>query len=296
MQELMVFQASPFDKMRNISFRRPLSRNRARTPSLTRTVSSPSSSMSNSTPHSTRSFRYQRQESDPPLAALTVPLPRSATASPAIRPQPEERDLTQMNLSSEFPSSIYDNRLDFAQADENDTELLPEVAAERQRELEESQASRANNSHSRSREPTFSSEEAMSGDRLSPGTASRRARSPTPLSVAFSSPQSALFTPTPAFQPRPRARFGVPASSTTPALPTTTPSQHTVRFEEDVDATPHAASSSIRTCRRSGPRQAGGPAASHSVSTQGRPVHAVPMARQPVIGHNSSRRAASSGR
>ena len=80
----------------------------------------------------------------------------------------------------------------------------------------------------------------MSGDRLSPGTASRRARSPTPLSVAFSSPQSALFTPTPAFQPRPRARFGVPASSTTPALPTTTPSQHTVRFEDDVDATPHA--------------------------------------------------------
>ncbi|KAI1790299.1 hypothetical protein LXA43DRAFT_1149321, partial [Ganoderma leucocontextum] len=216
-------KASPFDKLRNISFRRPLSRNRARTPSLTRTVSSPSSSMSNSTPHSTRSFRYQRQESDPPLAALTVPLPRSATASPAILPQPEERDLTQMNLSSGFPSSIHNNRLDFEQPDENDTELLPEVAAERQRELEESQASRASDS----REPTFSSEEALSGDHLSPGAGSRRARSPTPLSVAFSSPQSALFTPTPAFQPRPRARFGMPASSTTPALSSTTPSQHT---------------------------------------------------------------------
>ncbi|TFK81555.1 hypothetical protein K466DRAFT_591162 [Polyporus arcularius HHB13444] len=114
--------------MRNISFRRPLSR--TRTPSLTRTLSSPSSSVSNSTPQSTRSSRYQRGESDPPIAALTVPLPRSATASPALPAHVEERDLTQMNLSSELPSPELPD-------DAEDTELLPEVAAEK--ELEQSQ-------------------------------------------------------------------------------------------------------------------------------------------------------------
>jgi hypothetical protein len=45
-------QASPFDKMRNVSFRKPMPR--MRTPSLIRTLSQ-SSSLSNSTPHTSES-------------------------------------------------------------------------------------------------------------------------------------------------------------------------------------------------------------------------------------------------
>ncbi|KAH9940729.1 uncharacterized protein BXZ73DRAFT_42510 [Epithele typhae] len=196
---------SPFDKLRNGSFRRPLSR--TRTPSLTRTLSSPSSSVSNSTPHSSRSARYQRQDSDPPLAALTVPLPRSATASPAFPSRVEERYISQMRLSPELPSPDLEGPAD-------DTELLPEVAAEIEREresLRESQSSGRQEDSSSRQEPTFSSEGASeNGGSAKKG--SRGIRSPTPLSVAFSSPGSALFTPTPAFQPRPRSRFGTPDS------------------------------------------------------------------------------------
>ena len=141
-----------------------------------------------------------------------------------------------MNLSSEFPSAASDESAD-------PTELLPDIAAEREAEhaeMERSQASQFDDQSSqRSREPTFSSEEAPSGEHSRSQSGSRGMRSPTPLSVAFSSPASALFTPTPAFQPRPRARFGGAFSpSTTPALPTTTPQQHTVRFEDDVEETP----------------------------------------------------------
>ncbi|KAI0366979.1 hypothetical protein BV20DRAFT_951123 [Pilatotrama ljubarskyi] len=52
-----------------------------------------------------------------------------------------------------------------------------------------------------------------------------------------------MFTPTPAFQPRPRARFSAPLSSTTPQLPTTTPQQQQaglVRPDMEDPATPHA--------------------------------------------------------
>ncbi|KAI0675751.1 hypothetical protein C8Q78DRAFT_964116 [Trametes maxima] len=230
-------KASPFDKLRNISYRRPLSR--TRTPSLTRTTSSPSSSSStsNSTPHSIRSSGWQRADTDPPLAALAIPLPRSATASPAIPSHTEERDVTQMSLESDFSMEEPERSI-------HDTELLPEVAESRTDQLQASiindhlHESDATGHHSQhSREPTFSSEEAASIDTSgSPGSGRRSARSPTPLSAAFSSPGSALFTPTPAFQPRPRARFGVPATSTTPQLSTTTPQQHQVRF--DTDETP----------------------------------------------------------
>ncbi|KAI9064084.1 hypothetical protein FKP32DRAFT_1625808 [Trametes sanguinea] len=229
-------KASPFDKLRNISLRRPLSR--TRTPSLTRTISSPSSSTTNSTPRSTRSNAWQRAESDPPLAALSVPLPRSATASPALPPNVEERDLTQMSLGSEFSDNEMEHSI-------NDTELLPEVAQSRtlQHRAGNSADDRDDISeqHSQhSREPTFSSEEAgsadLNGSAGSGANGSRALRSPTPLSVAFSSPPSAMFTPTPAFQPRPRARFGAPLTSTTPQLPSTTPQQPQVRF--DTDETP----------------------------------------------------------
>ncbi|CDO73312.1 hypothetical protein BN946_scf185008.g74 [Trametes cinnabarina] len=219
-------KVSPFEKLRNVSFRRPLSR--TRTPSLTRTTSSPSSSTTNSTPHSTRSNGWPRADTDPPLAALSVPLPRSATASPALPPNVEERDLTQTSLEHSI----------------NDTELIPEVAQSRSEQHQAASAddryhaddaSKQQSQHSR--EPTFSSEEAGSADfngsTGSGANGSRAVRSPTPLSVAFSSPASALFTPTPAFQPRPRARFSAPLNSTTPQLPSTTPQQPQVRFSTD---------------------------------------------------------------
>lgn len=136
-----------------------------------------------------------------------------------------------MNISSEFPSATSDHSVEY-------TELLPEVVTEReaeQRELAQSQASRAGDQSSHSREPTFSSEEAQSMNTSGNRSGSRGIRSPTPFSVAFSSPGSAVFTPTPAFQPRPRARFGAQMPSTTPQLPSTTPQQHTVRFEDDGD-------------------------------------------------------------
>ncbi len=137
-----------------------------------------------------------------------------------------------MNLSSELPSPELPD-------DAEDTELLPEVAAEK--ELEQSQLERSLASRSdgqSSREPTFSSEEAQSLNDSGSQNSSGRMRSPAPLSVAFSSPVSAMFTPTPAFQPRPRARFGAAMPSTTPSFPTTTPQQHTVRFDTDTEETP----------------------------------------------------------
>ncbi|KAI8969366.1 hypothetical protein BD414DRAFT_503572 [Trametes punicea] len=228
---------TPFDQLRNISFRRPISR--TRTPSLTRTTSSPSSSTSNSTPRSARSSDWQRDDAEPPLAALAVPLPRSTTSSPALPPDVEERDLTQMSLDSEPANDGPESFL-------HDKELLPDIVQSRSGQRHGSsggvggRAGEVSDQHSpHSRDPTFSSEDAESvrnADNLAESNVGRSMRSPTPLSVAFSSPGSTMFTPTPAFQPRPRARFTVPMTSTTPQLPITTPQQRQVRF--DADETP----------------------------------------------------------
>ncbi|KAI0352396.1 hypothetical protein OH77DRAFT_1498058 [Trametes cingulata] len=222
---------------------------RKKTPSLTRTTSSPSSTTSNSTPHSARSGGWQRDDTGPPLAALAVPLPRSATASPALPSHVEERDLTQMSLGSEFPSACEDPEHSL-----QDTELLPEAT---QSQHDQYQASLSSDRHQvsdvsdrqsqHSREPTFSSEEAGSADlNGSSGNGGRGLRSPTPLSAAFSSPASAMFTPTPAFQPRPRARFSAPfcqprrPSSTKFASIPTRPQSSLVRPDMEDPATPHA--------------------------------------------------------
>lgn len=77
------------------------------------------------------------------------------------------------------------------------------------------------------REPTFSSEASSQHP---------SSQSPRGLSVAFSSPApSVMFTPTPAFQPRPRARF-----ATGPALVTPQPLYRVIPEEEDDLATPSA--------------------------------------------------------
>ncbi|KZT69318.1 hypothetical protein DAEQUDRAFT_745317 [Daedalea quercina L-15889] len=216
---------SPFDKMRNVSFRRPLSR--TRTPSLTRATPSPSSLSSTSTPHSTRSVALPRETAASPSPAA-VPLPRSATASPALVPLPPSA-----NASPAVPdagvsyATGFEGPSDAREESRDDMDLTDTMSQEM--ELRDS-------GQDSTREPTFSSEAS------SQAAGHPVSHSPHGLSAAFSSPApSAMFTPTPAFQPRPRARFAA-------ALPLATPRQGqfnahditTAEYNEDDLATPSA--------------------------------------------------------
>ncbi|KAH9927002.1 uncharacterized protein B0H18DRAFT_306413 [Fomitopsis serialis] len=216
---------SPFDKMRNVSFRRPLSR--TRTPSLTRTTPSPSSMSSTSTPHSTRSIALVRQIATSPSPAA-VPLPRSATASPALIPLPPSANASPAapDTGVSYVTGVEEPSSEAREESRDDMDLTDTMSQEM--ELRDSQIE--------TREPTFSSETSSQAAELP------ASHTPRGLSVAFSSPApSAIFTPTPAFQPRPRARFA-PA----PALTTPRPVQYdtqdatTTEHEGDTLATPSA--------------------------------------------------------
>ncbi|KAK7686220.1 hypothetical protein QCA50_010440 [Cerrena zonata] len=183
---------SPFERFRNVAIRRPPSRTLARTPSLTRTTPSPNSSTSHSTPGSTRSISYPRSQHESPIPALNIPLPRSATASPTAAFSP--RTIRQGVRFAEDEQSN-------APRSESEQDMSMEYQQEQTRD---------------DREPTFSSEE---GTRSSHSNEHERTHMPSPAEVAtaFSSPAPGLFTPTPAFHPRPRARFNLPSQhSTTP--------------------------------------------------------------------------------
>ncbi|OBZ74034.1 hypothetical protein A0H81_06284 [Grifola frondosa] len=204
-------QPSPFDRMRNVAFRRPLSR--TRTPSLTRTTPSPSSSSSHSTPRSNSSIPYTGSEPPSPLPGISVPLPPSAGASPNAE-EGEYTDALQLTLEEgTAPGLLRNNSQEGGSQGRNVSEQ----------------------SQSESREPTFSSEEAPTQtdrtvDESNNSNTIRGLRSPTPFSAVFSSPgPSAVFTPTPAFQPRARARFNAPP----PPLESTTPQFPSVRFAAD---------------------------------------------------------------
>src|SRR5580693_5874548 len=98
---MQLLQTSPFDKMRNVSFRKPIPR--MRTPSLTRTLSQ-SSSSSNSTPHS----------SEPPGQA-------QLDRSPSPIPPPEGSDEGEPMSLSDLPapsdiSGVQDLEHDLEQA------------------------------------------------------------------------------------------------------------------------------------------------------------------------------------
>ncbi|KDQ61486.1 hypothetical protein JAAARDRAFT_511841 [Jaapia argillacea MUCL 33604] len=261
---------TPFDKLRNVSFRKPNALTRTRTPSLSRTTPSPTSSSSmNSTPRSTRStahFNGNEAASPSPATRLQsiaspafIPLPRSTTASPANFPLPRSASASPAGLGIGGRRQVDDRSAsasdeDPVQTEDDDGPQLPELPSHMMSEAhlsfsipgpEQTDYQSQSNSHSRShshvddhptedqsrsrtadeREPTFSSEEAPTQythsdaeqDRQNNLTVVRETnnaiRSPTPLSIAFSSPAgSAMFTPTPAFQPRPRARFNVPLS------------------------------------------------------------------------------------
>ncbi|TFY56456.1 hypothetical protein EVJ58_g7633 [Rhodofomes roseus] len=218
------YSPSPFDKMRNVSLRRPLSR--TRTPSLTRATPSPSSLSSTSTPHSTRSMTSQRHATASPSPAA-VPLPRSATASPALIPLPPSANVSPAvpDTGVSYMTGIGDSS-DAHEESRDDMDLTDTMSQEME----------LRDSGNDTREPTFSSETSSQAAELP------ASHSPRGLSVAFSSPApSAIFTPTPAFQPRPRARFAA-------ALPLSTPrpvqynTQDATPAEQDDDdlATPSA--------------------------------------------------------
>ena len=209
--------------MRNVSFRKPIQR--TRTPSLTLTLSSPSSP-SNSTPHSSGSAGPTHANDAPSLSVLSIPPPPQDSddepTSPGDLPLPtdtsESRDLEQ-DLEQALAG--------------NDDRTAPEETA---------QANSATDSDELQDDPgpTFSSEEPTPHPHShSPAAtpvfaSSNRAETlslPT-VSVAHSSPgHSAMFTPTPAFPPRPRPRFFAPGLPSTPA----------VASEQDKDlATPYS--------------------------------------------------------
>ncbi|KAF8645080.1 hypothetical protein AX16_008138 [Volvariella volvacea WC 439] len=199
---------SPLDKYKNVGIRR-LAAPRMRTPSLTNTNSSPSSSPTHSTPRSNRSFTAPLSSPGSPISASRVPLPQSnapspplanerlAALSPANVPLPRSRNASPAVMTGRSPimndadptadgmGGPQPHRL---QEIEDESDRLPEIS--------ESEAER---------EPTFSSDVAPT-----PTAFSRAAKASPAFSVPFSSPlPSFAQTPTPAY-PRPRTRFHLP--------------------------------------------------------------------------------------
>ncbi|XP_006461923.1 hypothetical protein AGABI2DRAFT_222948 [Agaricus bisporus var. bisporus H97] len=180
---------SPFDRYQNVAIRRAM--NRTRTPSLTHTLSSQSTSPTNSTPHSNHSVSLVRSHTASPSLATRVPLPRSRTNSPMVKEEssPDQSSISNRDASGAESMDVTDVHSSSPMRVSRSQDSVPE-------ELEGS----SNNSRSaEEREPTFSSD-----------------GGPTPYSVRsgrepVSSPGSLAFTPTPAF-PRPRARFQLPSA------------------------------------------------------------------------------------
>ncbi|CAK5267761.1 unnamed protein product [Mycena citricolor] len=178
---------SPFDKFRNVAMRRPP----ARTPSLSRTASSSStSSPTHSTPRSNVSG-VPRSNPSSPLLATTVPLPRSATASPAIvisRPDSESSESNDSYLKDGDTQSM----------DITDVHISPARAGASADEESTSEP-----------EPTFSSEggPTFQVDRSRPESSARSSPGSRTAMPITSPAASSVATPTPG----PRARFNLPS-------------------------------------------------------------------------------------
>ncbi|KAG6902546.1 hypothetical protein C0995_014935 [Termitomyces sp. Mi166 len=200
-------KASPFDKYRNVALRK--SALRSRTPSLSRTTSSRTTSPAQSTPHSIKSFVIPSNPHSPATPS-GIPLPRSNTASPIPG---ESRSREENSIGDEHAQSLYDT--DVRSMDITDVQISPpQVNFESYSDGEEqSHRDDANDEHQQASsenelEPTFSSD----GDPIETQTQLESPRpsnqSPGHLSSAFTSP-SVAFTPRPTY-PRPRARFDLP--------------------------------------------------------------------------------------
>ena len=180
-----------------------------RTPSLTRTLSQ-SSSSSNSTPHSSRSAGPVQLNNAPSLGVLSVipPPERLDDGEPASL-----SDLPLPSDVSEVPDLEKDSEQVLHDEHHPDEEAALVESVTNSDELEEEP------------NPTFSSEEQTAHPYFPSATpsyvSSSRAGSqfPPTLSVAQSSPvPSVMFTPTPAFPPRPRPRFLATGLPSTPAV------------------------------------------------------------------------------
>ncbi|KAF8630539.1 hypothetical protein AX15_002860 [Amanita polypyramis BW_CC] len=236
---------SPIDKFRNISLRRPPSR--ARTPSLTHTLTSTSSSSTNDTPQSAHGLSASHSNATSPIPGVSIPLPpsRGSSESPAVaahRPredvspvndeqqsmsqsmQMQSMDITDVQISP--PQLGYVNEEQYATTEtEDEQNQSMEETDDNFQGLESHEADSNEPTSADEREPTFSSEAEDAEYRIAGGYANRltfnrtEGRSPAAASVAQSSPaQSVPFTPTPAF-PHPRTRFNVPDSSDDLATP-----------------------------------------------------------------------------
>lgn len=145
------------------------------------------SSPPNSTPRSNRSIPLAR-DVESPISGIHVPLPRSASASPAAPSLP--------SMSIQPP-------------DEDEDEDVSPRGHEEQPQSEAERTSNTDDGDASDREPTFSS--ASSDPSYPLDHTVQAARSPIAPSTAFSSPApSTAFTPTPAVAPRPRAQFNIP--------------------------------------------------------------------------------------
>ncbi|KAG6811541.1 hypothetical protein H0H92_006894 [Tricholoma furcatifolium] len=206
---------SPFDKYRNVALRKTAAR--TRTPSLTRTTSSPTTSPAQSTPQSNRSFSILSDRRSPATPS-GIPLPRSTTTSPVTN------ELAAQEEASEHGQSVYD--ADVRSMEITDVQISPPQVDD-QSYSDEHVSTSIDDEHQQGseqgQEPTFSSE----GD-ATPYAQNRLAspqlpvQSPGHISSTFTSP-SIAFTPTPAF-PRPRARFNLPVPGD--LLDTPEPPQH----------------------------------------------------------------------
>lgn len=220
-------QRSPFDKFQNVAIRRAT--NRTRTPSLTHTVSSQTTSPTNSTPHSNRSFSLAPSYAASPSLAARVPLPRSRTTSPAVRDEPSantsgasEQDAS--NMPSTDSMDMTDVHVSSPLRASQERETVEEIREEESENPDLGQEAPS----AEGTEPTFSSDGA-----------------PTPYSnksngrEQFSSPGSMAFTPTPTF-PRPRARFNLPSppNDEIPSTPAQVQNEAGEQYDDDL-MTPH---------------------------------------------------------
>ena len=176
-------------------------------------------------PRAGTSSYIERPRTASPISADTLPLPRSFVASPNSAPRPAsappvshapDHSTRSDDLHSSDalpPSDISDVHSDYRHEVSTIQEVQEEDLVseeERQHYISGSQQTVSEDDH---RELTYGSEatirQAYGADRT--------------VTVPESSPvPSGIFTPTPAFQPRPRARFQVPIPTFTSQQPTTT--------------------------------------------------------------------------
>lgn len=224
------------------TYRRPL--DRTRTPSLTRTTTSLGSSVSsdNEAPPLPGTSSYvERPRTASPMSAGSLPLSRSLVASPNSAPRPASAPPVsyppdQSTHSDELhssdalpPSDVSDAYSDYRHEVSTIQEVQEEDLVSEEERRSYTAESRQDVSEADSQQHTYGSEatprQIYGGDRT--------------VAVPESSPvPSGIFTPTPAFQPRPRARFQVPTPTFTSQQPVTTtpPDRELTDDEEPIDS------------------------------------------------------------